>query len=100
MDFMKCTFFVILISIPNILPLNRSLMKPSPKAVSLSQQSPCSVGSPNILDCLHPLSPLLSCFSPSGQILIFITPVQTLGNSSELQGNIFLDLHLPSQQKV
>lgn len=75
-------------------------MKPSPRAVSLSQQSPSSVGSSNTLDCLHLPSPFLTCFSPSGNILIFITPVQTLGNSSELQGNIFLDLHLPSQQKM
>lgn len=100
MDFMKWMCFVFLISTPNILALNRSLMKPSPRAVSLRQQSPSSVGSPNTLDCLHPPPPLLTCFSPSGQILIFITPVQTLDNSGELQGNIFLDLHPPSQQKM
>lgn len=47
MDFMKQMGFDCLISTPNILAVNRSLIKPSSRTVSLSQQSPSSVGYPN-----------------------------------------------------
>lgn len=98
---MKWTSPDFLISTPNMLLVKRSLMKPSPRAVSLRQQAyPCSVGSSNALDCPSPPSPFLTCFSFSDQFLIFITAERTVGNSSELQGNIFLDLHLPSLQKM
>lgn len=97
---MEC-FFDFLISTLIILAARRSLRKPSPRAVSLSQQDfPSSLGSSNTLHCLPPPSPLLGGFLPPLARFWFSLHLCKLWVTPVISRETCLDLHLPSQQKM